>query len=235
MGGFGMVIARMFDMLALAFWGGIAAYIFWVFTQRNARGRMPQESPPKISVSLIVILVLLALSASTLGASLVIIDAGEVGVVFNIFVGTQSATLPPGLHIVAPYVNQVYRYSTMQQAYTMTILSQEGKVIGDDSLWSPTIEGLQVGIDSTTRFAIDPAKAAQVHNNLRNGYEESLVRPTIRSVVRLQVSQYAVTDVYGSKRGQIQSDIETSATSISRRTTRRPSSKSKSPSNRRSR
>jgi prohibitin 2 len=204
-----MVIARMFDTLALAFWGGIVAYVFWVFTQRNARGRMPQSNPPKISVSLVVVLVVLALSASTLGASLMIVDAGEVGVVFNIFAGTQQDTLPPGIHVVAPYVNQVYRYSTMEQAYTMSILKNEGKVVGDDSLWSPTIEGLQVGIDSTTRYAINPVKAAQVHNNLRNAYEEILIRPTIRSIVRLQVSQYAVTDVYGSKRAQIQRDIET--------------------------
>jgi prohibitin 2 len=208
-GGRGMVIARMFDLLALAFWGGIVAYLFWVFAQRNARGRIPQGSPPKVSVSLVVVLVVLALSASTLGASLMVVDAGEVGVVFNLFAGTQQTTLPPGIHVVAPYINQVYRYSTMEQAYTMSILRNEGKVQGDDSLWSPTIEGLQVGIDSTTRFSIDPAKAAMVHNNLRHGYEEILIRPTIRSIVRLQVSQYAVTDVYGSKRGQIQRDIET--------------------------
>jgi prohibitin 2 len=208
-GGCGMVIARMFDMLALAFWGGIVVYVFWVFAQRNARGRMPPGNPPKISVSLVVILVLLALTASTLGASLMVVDAGEVGVVFNLFAGTQQATLPPGIHVVAPYINQVYRYSTMEQAYTMSILKNEGKIQGDDSLWSPTIEGLQIGIDSTTRFSIDPTKAAMVHNNLRNGYEEILIRPTIRSIVRLQVSQYAVTDVYGSKRGQIQRDIET--------------------------
>jgi prohibitin 2 len=208
-GGRGMVIARMFDLLALAFWGGIVAYLFWVFAQRNARGRIPQGSPPKVSVSLVVVLVVLALSASTLGASLMVVDAGEVGVVFNLFAGTQQTTLPPGIHVVAPFINQVYRYSTMEQAYTMSILRNEGKVQGDDSLWSPTIEGLQVGIDSTTRFSIDPAKAAMVHNNLRHGYEEILIRPTIRSIVRLQVSQYAVTDVYGSKRGQIQRDIET--------------------------
>ena len=46
-----------------------------------------------------------------------------------------------------------------------------------------------MGIDSTTRYAIDPAKAWIVHNNLRGNYEKILVRPTIRSIVRLHVSQ----------------------------------------------
>ena len=203
-----MVFARMFDILALLFWAGIFAYVLWVFARRGAQGRAPSAAPPKISITIVVVLAVLALTASTLGASLVVIDAGEVGVVFNIFSGTLEQTLAPGIQVVTPYVNQVYRYTTMEQAYTMSILTQEGKVVGDDSLWSPTIEGLQVGIDSTTRYAIDPAKAWMVHNNLRGKYEEILVRPTIRSIVRLYVSQNNVTDVYGSKRGQIQRDIE---------------------------
>ncbi len=204
-----MLFSRLFEILGLVFWGGIFLYISWVAVQRSARGRSAPADPPKISVTLITVLVLLALASTTAGASLIVIDAGEVGVVFNIFVGTQRETLAPGIHMVAPYVNQVYRYKTVEQAYTMSVLSHEGKVPGDDSLWSPTIEGLQVGIDSTTRYSIDPVKAWQVHNNLRNSYEEVLVRPTIRSIVRLYVSQNSVTDVYGSKRGQIQRDIET--------------------------
>jgi len=204
-----MVFSRMLDVLALALWALIAVYVFWVFAQRGVRGRAPQGNSPKVSIALVAVLVVLAVAASTLGSSLVVVDAGQVGVVFNLFSGTQQSTLPPGIHVVAPYVNQVYRYTVMEQAYTMSILSHEGKIKGDDSLWSPTIEGLQVGIDSTTRYAIDPAKAWLVHNQLRDTYEEVLVRPTIRAVVRLQVSQYSVTDVYGSKRGQIQRDIET--------------------------
>jgi len=203
-----MFITRLFDMLALGLWAGIFAYIIWVFVQRSARGRVVQPNPPKVSLTVVGILVILALAASTLGASIVFIDAGEVGVIFNIFTGTQQYTLPPGTHILVPYVNQVYRYSTLEQAYTMSIAPQEGPVKGDDSLWSPTIEGLQVGIDSTTRYAIDPAKAWQVHNNLRDRYTEILVRPTIRSIVRLYVSQNTVTDIYGAKRAQIQREIE---------------------------
>ena len=105
-----MVFARMFDLLALLFWAAILVYVVWVFARRGAQGRAPSAAPPKISVTIVVVLAVLALIASTLGASLVVIDAGEVGVVFNIISGTQKQTLAPGLQVVAPYVNQIYRY-----------------------------------------------------------------------------------------------------------------------------
>ncbi|MFQ6014069.1 MAG: prohibitin family protein [Anaerolineae bacterium] len=197
-----MVISKLLSAVATLIWFGLFGYVFYVLAQRG-RGRST-----RISVSLALVLLVLALVASTLSMSVVVIDAGQVGVVFNIFTGTQPDELNPGLHIVIPYINQVIRYSTLEQVYTMTKTLGEGEVHGDDSLWSPTLEGLQVGIDSSTRFQLDPTKADQVHNNLQQNYIEVLIRPTIRSIVRLYVSQHTVTEVYGRERGSIQLKIE---------------------------
>ena len=161
----------------------------------------------KISLVIVVFLLLLAVFSSTLSAGLVVVDAGEVGVVFNSFTGTKDSPLYPGLNFVIPYIETVYRYSTLEQVYTMSILHGEGQLIGDDSLWSPTLEGLQVGIDSSTRYKVNSAKSPYIHNNLRD-YNNILVRPAIRSIVRLHVSQYTVTDVYGPKRAEIQAKTE---------------------------
>jgi regulator of protease activity HflC (stomatin/prohibitin superfamily) len=69
------------------------------------------------------------------------------------------------------------------------------------------MEGLQVGIDSSTRYRIHPDKADEVHNSFANNYVEILIRPSIRSIVRHYVSQNTVTDVYGPKRAEIQAAI----------------------------
>jgi len=196
-----MVVASMLRLVATLLWLVFIGYVLSVVYQRS-RGR---ES--KVSVSLAGAVLALALIASTLSTSIVVIDAGEVGVVFNVFSGTQEEPLMPGLHIVVPYINEVYRYSTLEQVYTMTKTLGEGEVHGDDSLWSPTSEGLQVGIDSSTRFKIDPRKAPFIHNNFRDTYIEVLVRPSIRSIVRHYVSQHTVTDVYGPKRAEIQEAV----------------------------
>lgn len=197
-----MIISGMLAALAGLLWLALIAYVAWVVFERARGGQR------KISVSLALTILALALVSSTLGSGLVVVDAGEVGVVFNAFSGTREEPLYPGIHFVIPYVETVYRYSTLEQVYTMSKIHSEGEVLGDDSLWSPTSEGLQVGVDSSTRYKIDPRKAAHIHNNFRNTYAQVLVRPAIRSMVRLYVSQYTVTEVYGPKRVEIQAKME---------------------------
>jgi regulator of protease activity HflC (stomatin/prohibitin superfamily) len=200
-----MIIAAALSGLATLLWLALVGYVVYVVVAR-ARGRRST----RISISIVLILLVAASAFSTLGAGVVVIDAGEVGVVFNPFVsgGVKQTPLYPGLHFIIPYVETVYRYSTLEQVYTMTKVPAEGEVAGDDSLWSPTSEGLQVGIDSSTRYKVNPAMAPYVHSNLRGDYKNIVVRPTIRSLVRLHVSQHRVTDIYGPMRREIQEAIE---------------------------
>ncbi len=201
-----MAFASVLSGVAILFWLALGGYLIWGVVRSV---QQPLGKKKTISIPGALILLAIAVTCSTLGASIVVIDAGEVGVVFNSFSGTQPEPLMPGMHVIVPYINTVYRYSTMEQVYTMSGIADEAQVARDDSLWSPTEEGLQVGIDSSTRYAIDPRKAAYVHDKYRQTYDTVLIRPAIRSIVRLYVSQNTVTDVYGPKRKEIQTEIET--------------------------
>ena len=198
-----MTFASFLGGFAILLWLAFAGYVIYGLVQSTVRNK-----PKAISVSTAAVLLALALVATTLSSSIIVVDAGEVGVVFNSFSGTLEAALDPGMHVVIPYINEVYRYSTREQIYTMSLSGTEGAVLGDDTLWSPTVEGLEVGIDSSTRYALDPRKAPLVHNSYRDTYVEVLIRPTIRSVVRHYVSQNSVTDMYGPRRRDIQQGIE---------------------------
>lgn len=197
-----MIIATILSGVASLIWLAFFGYVVFVIVSR-ARGK-----ETKISITVSAVILIIAVIVSALASSIIVIDAGEVGVVFNAFTGTQEHTLRSGMHIVLPYINEIYRYTTREQVYTMSEKVAEGQVEGDDSLWSPTKEGLQVGIDSSTRYAINPVEAYKVHERYRHTYEEVLIRPAIRSFVRLHVSQNTVTDVYGPRRKEIQTSIE---------------------------
>jgi len=196
-----MIVARLLSLLGFVFFLVLAGYILYTLSERRRNPRV------RFRLSIILALLVLALFSNAIGASVVVIDAGEVGVVFNAITGLQNTPLMPGMHILIPYINEVYRYSTREQIYTMTKTYAEGEVLGDDSLWSPTIEGLQVGIDSSTRYRIKPEMAPYVHNNFHHDYKKILIRPSIRSIVRHYVSQHTVAEIYGPKRAEIQQAI----------------------------
>jgi len=197
-----MAIASLFGGLATLMWVAVVGYIIFVVVQRTRKKDM------KLSITTIAVLVVAALLLSTLSAGVVVIDAREVGVVFNDFRGLRETSLDPGLHIVTPFVDHVYRYSTVQQAYTMSSTLEEGETLGDDSLWSRTIDGQKVSIDATVFFEVDGAKASYVHEKWQDRYLNDFVRPAVRGVTRTSISKYRVEEVYSLKRDELQVAIE---------------------------
>jgi prohibitin 2 len=47
----------------------------------------------------------------------------------------------------------------------------------------------------------------QIHQKIGPDYEEKIIRPAVRSVIRLVISEYPVMDVYSAKRAAIQDEI----------------------------
>jgi regulator of protease activity HflC (stomatin/prohibitin superfamily) len=113
-----------------------------------------------------------------------------------------------GFTFVPPFVSDTQMYDLRRIEYTMSGSAGEGRRADiDDSMWSPTQEGLQVGIDMTVWHHLDPAKVALVHQRIGPDFEEKIIRPAVRSVIRLVISEYPVMDVYSSRRASIQAEI----------------------------
>ncbi|MEA3505927.1 MAG: prohibitin family protein, partial [Elusimicrobiota bacterium] len=143
----------------------------------------------------------------TLIKGIVVVPAGHRYVVFNVFGGVQEEELGEGIHVIIPYVNKVTPYDVRIQEYTMSSVQGEGRKSSPDSLWSPTKEGLQVGIDLTVLYKLDPMKVSVLHQTVGPIYESKIIRPAIRSTVRHNISNHSVMDVYSKSRKQIEEDI----------------------------
>jgi len=136
-----------------------------------------------------------------------VVPVGRCLVIFNTI--TRSFRLSrQGVTLVPPFIAQTQEYDLRRMEYTMTGTRGEGrKANWDDSLWSPTQEGLQVGVDLTLWHHLDPARVIDIHQRIGPDYEEKIIRPAVRSVIRLVISEYPVMDVYSAKRAQIQDEI----------------------------
>jgi len=154
--------------------------------------------------STVVIVLVIAVILSTLGAGLVYVESNERGVVRTIRAGgVRPDALEPGLHWIVPVVEQVVTYSIANQTYTMSAVSQEGQVQGDDSIRARTKDGQEVIIDASVIYQIDPKKVVPLHIVWQNRYEDGFVRPESRGIIRDAVSQYGVEEVVSTKRVEI--------------------------------
>ena len=153
-----------------------------------------------IAVPALIVFVLLV-------SSIRVVPVGHALVIFNT-ITRGFRTARQGVTYVPPFICNTADYDLRRLEYTMSGTAGEGRKANiDDSIWSPTREGLQVGIDLTVWHHLDTARVAEIHQKIGPDYEDKIVRPAVRSVIRLVISEYPVMDVYSSRRAQIQDEI----------------------------
>ncbi|HUG34988.1 MAG TPA: prohibitin family protein [Anaerolineales bacterium] len=166
--------------------------------------RASRNQTVKGSSSSALIVVIIAILLTVLGSGLVYVESNERGVVKTVRAGgVRPQALEPGLHWILPVVEQVVTYSISNQTYTMSFASQEGQVEGDDSIRARTKDGQEVIIDASVIYRIDPAKVVQLHIVWQDNYENGVVRPETRGIIRDVASQYGIEEVVSTKRGEM--------------------------------
>jgi prohibitin 2 len=172
----------------------------------DAGGRSILPGAPALAGGVGVAVAVIALFL-VIASSVRVVPVGHALVIFNTI--TKSFRLGrQGVTFVAPLICQTADYDLRRLEYTMSGVSGEGRRTNiDDSLWSPTKEGLQVGIDLTLWHHVDPQRIISIHQKIGPDYEEKIIRPAVRSVIRLVISEYPVMDVYSEKRAEIQDEI----------------------------
>lgn len=200
-----MTISTIFTLAGWALLIGLGLYVFYVVSMRS------QRRDTKISVLAVAVLLIGSLALLTLGAGLVFIDQFESGVVVSPLTvgGVRPDPIGPGVHFVTPFIESVDRFTTAKQEYTMSGNVSEGAVQGNDAVEARTSDGQQVYVDATVRYYADPAKVVDLRRTWQgqDRYIQGFVRPTTRNVIYNTTARYAVEDVYGAKRSELQQVI----------------------------
>jgi prohibitin 1 len=123
----------------------------------------------------------------------VVIPAGHVGIVD--FLGKVSEkTLRPGINLVNPFA----------RVEKMSVKTQEFKEVAN----VPSKEGLTINLEVSVLFHLDPEKAADVYKTVGPIYNEIILVPQFRSVIRSVTSKYEAKALYTSLREQLATGIK---------------------------
>jgi regulator of protease activity HflC (stomatin/prohibitin superfamily) len=198
-----MSIAGLVQVVAAIAWIGALAALFFVVFNR-ARGRSLGGS-----AALVGGIAVLALVLSSAAAGLVFIEPEERGVVVSALQpqGYRPQALGPGLHWVIPFAERVTPYRISNATYTMSGTS--GSDESSSSVRARTKDGQEVFIDASVIYAIDPSKVIQLHIAWQNRFQNDVVVPLSRGIIRDAASQFGVEEIVSSQRAAMEESIST--------------------------
>jgi regulator of protease activity HflC (stomatin/prohibitin superfamily) len=195
-----MNISSLLQGIASFAWIGLIGVIAAMFI------RTSRNQPSKGLGTAAIVLLVLAILLTTVGAGLVFIEPDELAIVVTVIggQGIRPDPLTAGLHWIVPFAERVERFSILNQTYTMSSSADEIAGTTDDSIQVRTKDGQQVYIDASVIYAIDPLLAVDLYRTWRFNYEDGLVRPQARGVIRDVASQYGVEEIVSTKRAEMQ-------------------------------
>ncbi|MDE0529036.1 MAG: prohibitin family protein [Truepera sp.] len=147
--------------------------------------------------------VVVGIVLALLSNAFVVVPAGNVGVVFNVFGGVQDNELGEGFHVILPFLQQVTLYDVRQQELTLSQLT-------GDQITSRSSEGLEINADSTILYQVSPTEAAKLHQDIGPSYVDVRIRPEIRSQIRDAIAQFNAAELISTRRQEVSGLIETS-------------------------
>lgn len=117
-----------------------------------------------------------------------VVPAGTVGVV-DFLGNVNDNTLKAGVNLVNPMAN-VEKFS---------IKTQEFK----EMMNVPSQEGLTVQLEISLLFKLDPEKANEIYKTVGPAYDEVILKPQFRSVVRGVTAKYEAKALYTASREKL--------------------------------
>ncbi|NJM20925.1 MAG: prohibitin family protein [Richelia sp. RM2_1_2] len=145
----------------------------------------------RLAVRVVAALIGLIAVYACISRALVIVPPGNIGVA-NLFGRVADNTFNPGINLVNPFA-KVLNFSTRLKDIK-------------ENVDASSQEGLNLNIDVSLQYKIDPQKVATVYKTIGTS-ETELIISRFRSTIRSIIAQYPANDIYSNKRQEVTNKI----------------------------
>lgn len=169
-------------------------------------------SKNKFVIGLIILILSLA-AFFTLGVKGVKIEGHELGIRENWWSGVVKEPIRPGIHWFCPgFANTVTKYDMSSQIYVMNDVigdKEYGQGRENDAYKVQSAEGQDMTISLNCRWRPDPSHLVTLHTEVREKFDEKVLRNTLLRVVKDKATIRKAIDAYsGTGLVDLQKDIE---------------------------
>ncbi|MEI7510984.1 MAG: prohibitin family protein [Candidatus Peregrinibacteria bacterium] len=177
--------------------GNILSDIQNLFSEKPPKNSSPLTPSPmnSFSSSSLILGLLILFGGSVLLDGFVSVPAGSVAVIFDRGQGVINTPLPEGIHLKIPFWQTATIVNTRLQE--MSILVQDKSTEPINAL---TKDGQQVNIDATVQYYITTTDAPNLFQQIGLDYEQKIITPGVRSVVREIITGYDSKELFAQEK-----------------------------------
>ena len=163
---------------------------------------MAEDSLDKLMYSFVVEDVLKGLFIS--------VPPGYVACVYDLGRGVLKKVLTPGLHLKIPFWQRAKLFNTQTLEYSINrqFNAEHERAMGDIPIAAVTQDGKKVGVEGTILLRLDVHQIPSIWQTIGEDFVAKIVRPTIRSRVKMVLSRFDYNDLVGAKRDTVETELK---------------------------
>ncbi len=138
------------------------------------------------------------------------VPPGYVACVYDLGQGVLKKVLTPGLHLKIPFWQKakLFNIQTLEYGISKDFNPENIKGLGDTPITAATSDGKDVHIQGTILLRLDIEYIPMIWQWVGEDFVAKIVRPTVRSRLRLIASRYAHQEIVTSMRDEVEVEIK---------------------------
>lgn len=138
------------------------------------------------------------------------VPPGYVACVYDLGRGVLKKVLTPGLHLKIPFWQKAKLFNTQTLEYSINrqFNSEHERALGDIPIAAVTRDSKRVGVEGTILLRLDVHQIPAIWQTIGEDFVAKIVRPTIRSRIRMVFSHYEYADAVAAKRDDVEIELK---------------------------
>jgi regulator of protease activity HflC (stomatin/prohibitin superfamily) len=138
------------------------------------------------------------------------VPPGYVACVYDLGRGVLKKVLTPGLHLKIPFWQKAKLFNTQTLEYSIakSFDPDNEEAMGDAPIAAQTVDGKRITIEGTVLLRLDVNQVPNIWQNIGEDFVSKIVRPTIRSRLRMIASRFNHLDICSTRRDAVEMEIK---------------------------
>ena len=138
------------------------------------------------------------------------VPPGYVACVYDLGRGVLKKVLTPGLHLKIPFWQKakLFNVQTLEYSISRQFKPENEKALGDIPVAAVTQDTKKVAVEGTILLRLDVHQIPSIWQTIGEDFVAKIVRPAIRSRIRMVFSNYNYPDIIGTKRTDVETELK---------------------------